>query len=275
MRKSLVVITLFSALGMLAQAAQKPPDAKSTCPPCGGDLQHCYAVLPPGKPVHHRRHVAVKPKQRPVPMAQSAPPPMPAAMPPAMPCCFEKPLETWANAQAERADTDQKRLNQVEVPAQNTNQYRAETERMLVTAKVAKINAEAGLLGEKAATEKALLPFREKATQANTKLVTMQAGYLKHDHLWQLGYHAIDGTAFGMGEAFRNVAGINVNQTGAASVSNSGNNTSNANATGGNSSSTSSSKSDSSSSSSSASQSDAGASASASAPDTGGGTPQQ
>lgn len=194
---------------------------------------------------------------------------------PSVPCCFEKPLQTWADAEKERADTDQKRLQQVEVPAQDTNQYRAETERMLVTAKIVKIKAEAGLIGEKATSERELLPFRKKTMQADTNLVTIRAGYLKHDHVWQLIYHAIDGTAFGMGEAYRNVAGISVNQNGAASVSNSGNNSAsatggNSSATGGNSSSTSSSKSDSSSnsssSSSSASQSDAGASASASAP---------
>lgn len=293
MRKHLVVLTLlFSTLGLLAQGAQKPPDTKSKCPPCGGDMKHCYAVLPPAPKTV--RHVAPRPKPQPAPLAAEVPP-----LPLAMPCCLEKPLQTWADSEKERADTDQQRLRQVEVPGQGTNQFRAETERMLAEAQIKKINAEAGkidadagLVNQQTTDDSELLPLRKKAMQADVNLTNMRAGYLKHDHLWQLLYHMTDATGFSMGMAYQNVAGINVSQSGGgASVSNSGNNSSsatggqggqggqggsssasatggqggNATATGGNSSSSSSSSSSSTSKSTSSSSSNSSSSSSSSA----------
>ncbi len=257
---------LFSALGLLAQGAQKPPNTKSNCPPCGGDVKHCYAVLPPAPKTVH---IASSPKPQPAPAAAEIP-----TLPLMMPCCLEKPLQTWADSEKEKADTDQQRLQQVQIPSQGTNQFRAETERMLAEAQIEKIHADAGLVAQQTTDDNELLPLRKKAMQADTNLVTMRAGYLKHDHLWQLLYHMTDATGFSMGMAYQNVAGINVSQSGGgASVSNAGNNSAsatggqggNASATGGNSSSSSSSASNSSSSSKSKSNSGSSSSASAGA----------
>ena len=248
---------------MLAQGVEKPQNPQSKCPPCGGDLQHCYAVVPPGNPIRH--HAIVKQEPRPAPVVEAVLQPQPIPLP----CCAaipEKPLQTWADAEKERADTDKQRLQQVEVPAQNTNQFRADTERMLAEAQIGKINAETGLIGEQTTTEKGLLPLREKAMVADTGLVNMRAGYLKHDHLWQLLYHMTDGAAFGMGMSHQNVAGINVqNNGGGASVSNSGNATATGGQGGAGGSSSSSSSSASQSNSSSKSESNSNSSAAASA----------
>lgn len=263
MKKNVIaLVALFvSVLGV--SLAQNAP-VKKDCPPCGGDKAHCYAVLPPGPPA---RKTA---KKASLPPAVSAPAPMPAAL---MQCCMsipEKPLQTWADSEKEKADTDEQRLGQVEVPAQGTNQFRAETERMLAFAQIEAIRANARLTEAKATTEEGLLPLRKNAMAADANLTNMRAGYLKHDHLWQLLDHMVDATGFSMGMAYQNVAGINVSQQGGgASVSNAGNVT--AKADGGNASSSSSSasqsqsKSESSSSSSSvsSSKSDSGASASA------------
>ncbi len=109
----------------------------------------------------------------------------------------------YADARKEDADTNARRLDTVEIPAEA---------------------AQSDLLKAQAEEIRALTPAKVKLVEAQAYLTNMQGGYLKHDHLWKLLYHGMDGTAFGMGLAYQNVAGINVQQTGGgAAISNSGN----------------------------------------------------
>ncbi len=214
-------ILLLSATLALCQTPTPPPQSSPPClskEDCGKlleniernrlDVQRGMRRLP------HRKEAVAPPPENP-----------PANPPPVQNLSFTipadalkgllAPLNEYTAARKEDADTnnerlktvEQPRLEKVEIPGQNAKND-------LMAAQAEQIRAETAQL----------IPANAKLVNAQAYLATMQGGYLKLDHLWKLGYHIVDGLAFGFGMAYQNVAGINVQQTGGgAAISNSGN----------------------------------------------------